>query len=178
VSIVHRLPHPLAQALNVLGDRTTLLLLGACYEERRRLSELHFMFRDISRGALDTALRHACEHGLLERRRFNESPPRVMYEVTHLGREAFLTVGFEMSRFGEMLMRDRGDELPHNCERALEAQLAEAGSPDLKHPTWQTGTTLECPCGRVYVHICNEVEGCGWEPIEQVTGMLREALVT
>lgn len=174
--IVHRLPHPLAQALNVLGDRVTLLLLGACFEETRRLSELHFMFRNVSRGALDSHLRRAVDNGLLTRERHNEAPPRVTYALTPLGRDAFLTVGFEMSRFGEILMRDRGDELPHDCEKEIEAQLAEAGSPGLKDPTWQTGVQIECSCGRVFVHICAEAEGCAWRPLEDVRALLQEAL--
>ena len=28
----------------------------------------------------------------------------------------------------------------------------------------QDGDRWTCPCGKVYVHCCDEAEGCWWEP--------------
>lgn len=52
-------------------------------------------------------------------------------------------------------------EATHNCEQAL---TDAHGS--LTSGFWQEGAVLTCSCGREWVHVCDEAEGCCWMPNE------------
>lgn len=47
----------------------------------------------------------------------------------------------------------------HSCEKDLEAIHG-----PLTAGTWQEGTVLTCRCGKSWVHVCDESEGCSWVP--------------
>jgi DNA-binding HxlR family transcriptional regulator len=77
---------PEARALNVLGEKWTLLIIRALLDGPQRFSAL----RDekvpaISSVQLQTRLATMEADGLLTRRRYRDQPPRVMYELTSDG---------------------------------------------------------------------------------------------
>ena len=68
-------------------------------EGPRRFSQLEHSCAGISPRTLSERLRALEEEGLVERRSYAESPPRVEYELTDKG-EALLPIISEMREFG------------------------------------------------------------------------------
>jgi DNA-binding HxlR family transcriptional regulator/peroxiredoxin len=81
-------PHcAIAQSLDVVGDWWSLLLLRDIARGRYRFEELRAEL-DVSRKVLTERLRKLVDHGVLERHRYCERPPRYEYRLTELGRGA------------------------------------------------------------------------------------------
>jgi DNA-binding HxlR family transcriptional regulator len=94
-----RAPCPIARAAAVAGDAWTLLLLRNVSFGQRRFGELARAL-GAPRASLSRRLAGLIEDGLLERRRYQERPPRYEYELTDKGR-AFFHVLAALWRFGE-----------------------------------------------------------------------------
>lgn len=79
---------PEARALNILGDKWTLLVLKLVIEQgATRFVEVRRGLDDsISTEQLRTVLNRLVDAGLLTRTRYNEAPPRVDYEATDKGK--------------------------------------------------------------------------------------------
>jgi DNA-binding HxlR family transcriptional regulator len=78
---------PAARALNVVGHKWALLIVQALENEPIRFVDLHRgPLAGISTEQLRTCLNRLVADGVLSRERFNESPPRVMYDLTPKGR--------------------------------------------------------------------------------------------
>jgi DNA-binding HxlR family transcriptional regulator len=76
----------IARALEIVGERWTLLILRDAFRGVRRFE--HFQKRlGVGRNILSTRLRRLCDEGLLERHRYQDSPERHEYELTEKGRE-------------------------------------------------------------------------------------------
>jgi DNA-binding HxlR family transcriptional regulator len=78
---------PTRQLLDVIGDRWTVLIVGALEGRTRRFSELRAIVRGISPKVLTQSLRALERDGIVRREIFAEVPPRVEYSLTDLGRE-------------------------------------------------------------------------------------------
>lgn len=78
---------PDARALNVVGDKWTLLIIRDLVPGPRRFVELHRVLPGISNEQLQSRLTRMVAAGLLTRRRYNEVPPRVDYELTARARD-------------------------------------------------------------------------------------------
>lgn len=76
----------IAATLDVIGDRWTLLILRDAFRGIRRFEALH---RDlgIARNLLADRLARLVEHGVLEKVRYQDRPPRAEYRLTAAGRE-------------------------------------------------------------------------------------------
>ena len=72
---------PVARALEVAGDRWTLLILRELSLEIHRFDDLQVQL-GISSHLLSTRLKKMEADGLLERRRYSERPPRYEYHAT------------------------------------------------------------------------------------------------
>jgi DNA-binding HxlR family transcriptional regulator len=94
-----RAPCPIARAAAVAGDAWTLLLLRNVSFGQRRFGELARAL-GAPRASLSRRLARLVDDGLLERRRYQERPPRYEYELTDKGR-AFFDVLAALWRFGE-----------------------------------------------------------------------------
>jgi DNA-binding HxlR family transcriptional regulator/peroxiredoxin len=75
----------IAQALSVVGDWWTLLVVRDVAGGRHRFDELQAEL-DVSRKVLADRLRVLVEHRVLEKRRYSEHPPRHEYHLTETGR--------------------------------------------------------------------------------------------
>jgi DNA-binding HxlR family transcriptional regulator len=77
----------LARALEVVGERWTLLIIrDALTGEARRFDE--FLDRlDVARNVLTDRLRHLVDQGVMERVRYQERPERFEYKLTEKGAE-------------------------------------------------------------------------------------------
>ncbi len=72
-----------------VGDKWTWLILRCLEAGPRRFSELKVPLRGITPKVLAQSLRALERDGLLTRTEFDENPPRVVYELTALGRSLF-----------------------------------------------------------------------------------------
>ncbi len=76
----------LADALTVVGDRWTLLVVAALLGGPRRFGELESDVTGIAPNVLTQRLRHLEGHGLVIARPYSRRPPRVVYELSESGR--------------------------------------------------------------------------------------------
>ena len=88
-----------AACAEIIGAKWTALLVHDLSEGPRRFSELEHSCAGISPRTLSERLRALEDEGLVERRSYAESPPRVEYELTDKG-EALLPIIAEMRHFG------------------------------------------------------------------------------
>jgi len=73
-----------ARALEVIGERWTLLILRDAFMGVRRFDDFQRSL-GIARNVLNTRLQRLVEAGLLERRRYQERPERFEYRLTERG---------------------------------------------------------------------------------------------
>jgi DNA-binding HxlR family transcriptional regulator len=88
-----------AACAEIIGAKWTALLVHDMSEGPRRFSELEHSCAGISPRTLSERLRALEQEGIVERRSFPESPPRVEYELTEKG-ASLLPIIEEMRRFG------------------------------------------------------------------------------
>src|SRR5436190_5321450 len=88
-----------AACAEIIGAKWTALLVHDLSEGPRRFSELEHSCVGISPRTLSERLRALEDEGLVERRSYAESPPRVEYELTEKG-GALLPIIAEMRQFG------------------------------------------------------------------------------
>ncbi|MET8176026.1 winged helix-turn-helix transcriptional regulator [Streptomyces clavifer] len=81
----------IARALEVVGERWTLLVVRDAFYGVRRYSDF-LSHLGIPRAVLATRLQALTEAGVLVRRRYQESPPRDEYVLTDSGRALWPTV--------------------------------------------------------------------------------------
>jgi DNA-binding HxlR family transcriptional regulator len=90
---------PDARALDIVGDKWTLLIVRDLVAGPRRFVELQRVLPGISTEQLRSRLNRMVADGLLTRQRFREVPPRVDYELTERARDLLPVVG-SLARWG------------------------------------------------------------------------------
>jgi DNA-binding HxlR family transcriptional regulator len=88
-----------AACAEVIGAKWTALLVHDLSEGPRRFSQLEHSCAGISPRTLSERLRVLEDEGIVDRRSYAESPPRVEYELTDKG-EALLPIIDAMREFG------------------------------------------------------------------------------
>jgi DNA-binding HxlR family transcriptional regulator len=88
-----------AACADIIGAKWTALLVHDLSEGARRFSELEHSCAGISPRTLSERLRALEDEGIVVRRSYPESPPRVEYELTEKG-EAMLPIIDAMRQFG------------------------------------------------------------------------------
>jgi DNA-binding HxlR family transcriptional regulator len=78
---------PLADALERVGDRWTLLVVAALLDGPRRFNELQEELDGIAPNVLSARLKALTEQALVVAQLYRERPPRFVYELTESGRE-------------------------------------------------------------------------------------------
>ena len=84
---------PDARALDLVGDKWTLLIIRDLAAGPRRFVELQRVLPGISTEQLRSRLNRMVADGLLTRQRYREVPPRVDYELTERARDVLPVVG-------------------------------------------------------------------------------------
>ncbi|MFD9701024.1 winged helix-turn-helix transcriptional regulator [Lentzea sp. NPDC059081] len=74
------------EVLDRIGDKWSLLVVGALQAGPLRFGELEKHVTGVSQRMLTLTLKHLVEDGLVSRTAYAEVPPRVEYAVTELGR--------------------------------------------------------------------------------------------
>ena len=90
---------PDARALDLVGDKWTLLIIRDLAAGPRRFVELQRVLPGISTEQLRSRLNRMVADGLLTRQRYREVPPRVDYELTERARDALPVIG-ALARWG------------------------------------------------------------------------------
>ena len=95
-----------ARALSVVGERWTLLVLREAFLGRRRFEDFH-AGTGATRPIVADRLARLVDDGVLERRPYQEHPPRDEYRLTEKGRDLHpVIVG--LLRWGDRWMDDGG----------------------------------------------------------------------
>ena len=90
---------PDARALDLVGDKWTLLIIRDLAAGPRRFVELQRVLPGISTEQLRSRLNRMVADGLLTRQRYREVPPRVDYELTERSRDLMPVIG-ALARWG------------------------------------------------------------------------------
>jgi DNA-binding HxlR family transcriptional regulator len=90
---------PDARALDLVGDKWTLLIVRDLSPGPRRFVELQRVLPGISTEQLRSRLNRMVADGLLTRQRYREVPPRVDYELTPRAKELLPVLG-ALGRWG------------------------------------------------------------------------------
>jgi DNA-binding HxlR family transcriptional regulator len=90
---------PDARALDLVGDKWTLLIVRDLASGPRRFVELQRVLPGISTEQLRSRLNRMVADGMLTRRRYREVPPRVEYELTERAAQLMPVLG-ELARWG------------------------------------------------------------------------------
>jgi DNA-binding HxlR family transcriptional regulator len=100
---------PLARALDVLGERWTLLIVRELMIGPRRYTDLRDALPGLATDLLATRLRDLLEAGLVDRRAVPPPTPATVYELTARGRALEPAIR-ELARWGRPLLREGADE--------------------------------------------------------------------
>lgn len=76
----------LATAVDLVGDRWSLMLISGCFSGVCRFNQFE-SFLGINRNLLSARLDKLVKSGLLERHLYNENPKRYEYQLTDISRE-------------------------------------------------------------------------------------------
>jgi DNA-binding HxlR family transcriptional regulator len=119
--VAEQTPTALAEALERVGDRWTLLIVEALLDGPRRFGDLQESVRGIAPNILTQRLRHLEREALVFSRPYSERPPRLAYELTASGGElagALRLLSDWGARFAE-----GAEPLRHSvCDTVLEAR--------------------------------------------------------
>jgi DNA-binding HxlR family transcriptional regulator len=88
-----------ARTMEVIGDRWTILILRDAFYGVRRFDHLRRGL-GVARNILADRLNKLVAHGVLERRLYEEHPPRYEYRLTSKGRD-LLPVLLTLTRWGD-----------------------------------------------------------------------------
>lgn len=123
---------PTARALNVVGERWTLLIVRDLLIGPRRYTDLRRGLPGMASNLLAVRLAEMEEAGIVVKTRVEEPSPRDVYVLTERGR-ALEPVLLDLARFGFPLLGAPTDEQPMVAERvplALRAMMHEPELPD------------------------------------------------
>ena len=84
---------PVAKALEVVGDRWTLLIVRDLLGGARRFQDFQTSLKGIAPTVLSDRLKLMEDHGLVTRRFYSDHPPRAEYILTDKGKELAIIVG-------------------------------------------------------------------------------------
>jgi DNA-binding HxlR family transcriptional regulator len=133
-------PCPIARTTDLLGDWWTPLVMRQAFQGQRRFEDIQRAL-DIPRAVLTQRLARLVEEGLMERRRYEEHPPRDEYRLTEKG-FAFFDVLGAMWRYGEdWLFEPAGDGGTTNPVMLVDKETGDEVRPQVIDAT--TGNPLD-----------------------------------
>ena len=96
----------IARTLEIVGERWTILILRDVFLGTRRFDDFERSL-GVSRGILASRLARLCDEGILERRRYQESPERFEYRLTEKGRDLW-PVLMALVKWGDRYEAEQG----------------------------------------------------------------------
>jgi len=101
---------PIARTVDLMGDWWTPIVMREAFLGKRRFDDFQRSL-DLSRGVLAQRLGRLVDEGLLQKRLYQERPPRHEYVLTDKGRD-FYPVLAAIWRFGSDWMWPEGADTP------------------------------------------------------------------
>ena len=152
---------PDARALDLVGDKWTLLIVRDLAAGPRRFVELQRVLPGISTEQLRSRLNRMVADEMLTRRRYREVPPRVEYELTERARELMPVLG-ELARWGYEWAWG-----PPRDSEAIDVGAFFRLAPGLISPNGSTGTVeFSIRQGEETLSYCCTVSADGVEVVE------------
>ena len=113
----------IADALEVVGDRWSLLVVRELFYAQRRFTEIA-RNTGAPRDILTTRLRKLVEHGVIAREQYSDRPPRYEYRLTEAGR-ALSPVLLTLKQWGHEHVRQGPDPVrfDHVCGHEFVGEL-------------------------------------------------------
>jgi len=102
-----RWPCSIARTVDLIGDWWTPLVLREAYYGVRRFDDFEAGL-GIGRNILTERLRRLVGEGLMERRKYNDRPPRYEYRLTDKGKDFFPVLAAMLAWGDRWLERDKG----------------------------------------------------------------------
>ena len=93
--------------IDVIGGKWKVLILWNLNEGVKRFNELKRSLPNITQKMLTQQLRELEEHGLVERKVYQEVPPKVEYSTTDMGKKLQATL-CEMCKWGDEYAEQKG----------------------------------------------------------------------
>ncbi len=123
---------PIANTLDLVGDRWTLLIVRDLLRGRARYSDLALSVEGIPLSILAGRLKMLEREGIVAKRPYSDHPPRADYLLTQKGHELGVVVG-ALSSWGERyLEHDRtlvDNECGHGVKVVYHCEVCGRGSP-------------------------------------------------
>src|SRR5919206_4442348 len=94
----------IAQAMDILGERWTFLILREAFYGVRRFSDMQRKL-GIARNILSNRLQTLVNAGILERRQYQVEPERYEYRLTEAGRDLYPAI-IAIMRWGDEHLND------------------------------------------------------------------------
>src|SRR5919206_1869790 len=110
---------PVARALDVVGERWTLLIVRDLLQGPQRFQDLREQLRGIPPKLLSDRLRVMEEQGVIAREVYSERPLRATYTLTERGRGLGLIIG-ALATWGRPFVPRRGGPMHAECGHRLE----------------------------------------------------------
>jgi DNA-binding HxlR family transcriptional regulator len=107
-----------AKALELVGDRWTLLVVRDLLGSSRRFQDLQESLKGIAPNILSDRLKLMETHGLVARRLYSDHPPRAEYALTDKGRDLGVVVG-ALATWGARHVFRRGGLVSEGCGHAV-----------------------------------------------------------
>lgn len=114
-------PSPLADALERVGDRWSLLVVEALLEGPRRFGELERAVEGIAPNILSNRLKRLEEQGVVLAMPYQQRPARYAYSLTESGRDLAGALRL-LAQWGAAMAGRRGALRHANCGTELEAR--------------------------------------------------------
>ncbi len=90
---------PITTTLKYIGGRWKTIILYILGNRTLRFGEISARIPAISRKVLTSQLKELVTDGILDRKKYNETPPRVEYSITEFGK-SLQSVLIEMEKWG------------------------------------------------------------------------------
>jgi DNA-binding HxlR family transcriptional regulator len=120
--VAERTPTALAEALERVGDRWTLLIVEALLDGPRRFGDLQEAVSGIAPNILTQRLRHLEKEAVILSRPYSERPPRLAYELSAAGQELAGALRL-LADWGARFGAEGAEPLRHElCGTTLEAR--------------------------------------------------------
>jgi DNA-binding HxlR family transcriptional regulator len=96
---------PIKKTLEVIGGKWKLRIIAQIGTEVRRYGDMRRLLPDISEKMLIQELKSLVEYEILNKKSYNEIPPKVEYSLTKKGKKVLPLIE-DMASFGMMLMKE------------------------------------------------------------------------
>jgi len=105
---------PIRDVIDRIGDKWSLLILVVLSEQPTRFNALKRAIGDISQKVLTKVLKELEHDGYIKRTVFDESPPKVVYELTEMGASILKPLGYLIEWAEENHSNIKNNRLHHS----------------------------------------------------------------